>query len=71
MYVKIERSHHVPISLLMKSTSFALVPINVITKSKIYQLLKRLKKKKYKSEKKHSASLNSMWNFASRGNQRW
>ena len=59
MYVKIERSYHVPLSLLPKSTSFALVPINVITKNKI-STVKVFKEKKYKSQKKHSASLSSM-----------
>ena len=59
MYVvKIERSYHVPLRLLSTSTSFALLPINVITKNKIYQLLRHLKKKICKSEKKkYSASL--------------
>ena len=46
MYINIERSY-LPFCLPLMSTSFALLPvpiINVVTKIKIYQLLKHLKK---------------------------
>ena len=58
MYINIERSYLL-FCLPLMSTSFALLPvpiINVVTKIKIYQLLKHKRKTIYKSEENLSAS---------------
>ena len=54
------------ICLLLKSTSFAIV--NIVTKIKMNQLLKHLKKKYVKQRR--NFLLHLPWNFDSRGNQR-